>query len=76
VVKHAIAVRTRLADDLPRVQGDRVQLQQVVLNLIVNAIEAMHGVPDGAREVLISTEAAATGGVLVVVQDTGPGWIP
>ena len=62
VVKHAITVRTRLADDVPLVQGDRVQLQQVILNLVVNAIEAMHGVPDGARDLLISTEGHHYGG--------------
>ena len=49
VVKHAISVQTHLAEGLPLIQGDRVQLQQVLLNLIVNAIEAMRGVAEGAR---------------------------
>jgi signal transduction histidine kinase len=72
-VKHAISVQTQLAEGLPLVQGDRVQLQQVILNLIVNAIEAMRGISEGARDLLISTGTATSGGVLVVVQDTGPG---
>jgi PAS domain S-box-containing protein len=76
VVKHDISMRTRLAEGLPRIQGDRVQLQQVILNLIVNAIEAVRGVDEGARELLVSTEAAACGGVLVAVRDTGPGLDP
>jgi signal transduction histidine kinase len=73
VVKHAISVQTHMADGLPLVQGDRVQLQQVILNLIVNAIEAMRGVADGPRDLLISTRTASSGDVLVMVQDTGPG---
>jgi signal transduction histidine kinase len=48
-------VRTQLAEGLPRVQGDRVQLQQVLLNLIINAIEAMRDVGEEERELLIST---------------------
>jgi signal transduction histidine kinase len=58
---------------LPLIQGDRIQLQQVILNLIINAIEAMSGVGDGARELLIGTGKDASGGVLVAVQDSGPG---
>jgi C4-dicarboxylate-specific signal transduction histidine kinase len=76
VVKHGVSVQTQLAEGLPLVQGDRVQLQQVILNLIVNAIEAMRGVSEGARDLLISTGTATSGGVLVVVQDTGPGLDP
>jgi PAS domain S-box-containing protein len=73
VVKHGIAVQTQLAEGLPRIQGDRVQLQQVILNLILNAIEAMRGVGEGARELRVSTLKAEDGGVLVAVRDTGPG---
>jgi signal transduction histidine kinase len=61
---------------LPLIQGDRVQLQQVVLNLIINAVEAMSGVGEGSRELLIATGKHAPSGVLVAVQDTGPGLSP
>ena len=63
----------QLADGLPRISGDRVQLQQVILNLIMNAIEAMSGVEEGSRELLISTVEAESEGVLVAVSDSGPG---
>jgi signal transduction histidine kinase len=53
-----------------------VQLQQVVLNLIINAVEAMSGVNYGARELLVSTGKADSGDVLVVVRDSGPGIAP
>jgi PAS domain S-box-containing protein len=76
VVKHGIAVQTQLAEGLPRIRGDRVQLQQVMLNLILNAIEAMRGVGEGARELQVSTAKAEAGGVLVAVRDTGPGLDP
>jgi PAS domain S-box-containing protein len=70
-VKNGVAVRMDLTKGLPLIEGDRVQLQQVILNLIVNAIEAMNGVSDG-RALLIGTCTAEEGGVLVAVQDTGP----
>ena len=73
VVKTGVSVQMHLADGLPLIEGDRVQLQQVVLNLIINAVEAMSGVSKGARELLISTEKAEAGGVLVAVRDSGPG---
>jgi len=69
---HGIVLRTELAPVLPGVAGDRVQLQQVLLNLIVNAIEAMSGVHDRARELTIVT-AAQEPGVVVEVRDSGPG---
>ncbi len=75
-VKHGISVRTELAQSLPSIQGDQVQLQQVVLNLIVNAIEAMSGTSQGTRELLIRTEAGDAGNVLVIVADSGPGLAP
>ena len=75
-VKHGVSVRTRLAEGLPLIKGDRVQLQQVILNLIVNAIEAMASLGDGARDLLISTEADASGAVRVSVRDSGPGLDP
>jgi signal transduction histidine kinase len=68
-------VRTRLAEGLPRVQGDRVQLQQVLLNLIINAIEAMRDVGEKERELLISSSNEPDG-VSVEVRDSGPGFAP
>ncbi|TCG04932.1 hypothetical protein BZM27_37370 [Paraburkholderia steynii] len=75
-VKHGASVQTQLADGLPFNEGDRVGLQQVLLNLIINAIEAMSDVSDGAREVLISTGNADADRVLVTVRDSGPGLAP
>jgi PAS domain S-box-containing protein len=72
-IQGRVTVTTRLADRLPIVQADRVQLQQVVLNLIVNALEALSRTAGEPRELLISTETTASGGALVLVQDTGPG---
>jgi C4-dicarboxylate-specific signal transduction histidine kinase len=76
VVKNGVLVRTQLAEGLPLIQGDRVQLQQVIINLIINAVEAMSGVSEGSRELLIGTGKDASGGVLVAVQDSGPGLNP
>jgi C4-dicarboxylate-specific signal transduction histidine kinase len=73
---NSASVRTQFAEDLPRVQGDRVQLQQVMLNLIVNAIQSMSGVEDGNRELHISTVSIEPDGVCVAVRDTGPGLSP
>jgi PAS domain S-box-containing protein len=70
---NSVSVRTQLAEGLPRVQGDRVQLQQVLLNLIVNAIQSMSGVEDGNRELHISTLSIEPAGVRVAVRDTGHG---
>jgi signal transduction histidine kinase len=71
IAKNVILVGTHLEGALS-VEGDRVQLQQVLLNLILNAVEAMGSVEAGARELLISTEQDHTG-VLVAVRDSGPG---
>ena len=76
VFKHGILLRTELAPGLPGVDGDRTQLQQVILNLVLNAIEAMGGIDAGARELRINTEREAAGGVLVTVRDSGPGLDP
>lgn len=76
VMKNNVSVQTQLAEGLPLIQGDRVQLQQVILNLIINAVEAMSGVSEGSRELLIGTGKDASGSVLVAVQDSGPGLNP
>jgi PAS domain S-box-containing protein len=74
---NSVSVRTQFAGGVPHVQGDRVQLQQVTLNLIVNAIQAMSGIGKGARELQISIDAVPSeGGVRVGVRDTGPGLSP
>jgi C4-dicarboxylate-specific signal transduction histidine kinase len=76
ISKNRVSVQTQLAEGLPLIQGDRVQVQQVILNLIINAVEAMSAVSEGARELLISTGQDASGGVLVAVRDSGPGLKP
>jgi PAS domain S-box-containing protein len=73
VAKNGISMQTQLAERLPLIQGDRVQLQQVILNLIINAVEALSSVGEGPRELMISTGEAESEGVLVVVRDSGPG---
>ena len=75
-VKTGVTVGTQLAGELPRIQGDRVQLQQVMLNLIVNAIQSMRDVEDGNRELQISTASIEPEGVRVAVRDTGQGLRP
>ncbi|MEH2471788.1 PAS domain S-box-containing protein [Nitrobacteraceae bacterium AZCC 2161] len=75
-VNNSVSVRTQLAEGLPRVQGDRVQLQQVMLNLIVNAIQSMSNVEDGNCELHISTVSIEREGVRVAVRDTGHGLRP
>ena len=72
VLKNGVQVRTQLAEGLPVIQGSRVQIQQVMLNLIVNAVEAMSQTSDDPRELLISTVVDADC-VLVAVRDSGPG---
>ena len=73
---HDIVLETRLDSTLPRVMGDRVQLQQVLLNLIVNAIEAMSDVHDRPRELTIVSRADGTNAVVVEVRDSGIGLDP
>jgi predicted ATPase/signal transduction histidine kinase len=74
-VRHNISLRVDVAPDLPQIVGDRVQLQQVAMNLIMNAIEATKNV-DGTREVLITSQRTNDGQILVSVSDTGVGLQP
>jgi signal transduction histidine kinase len=74
-MRYNISVRTDLAADLPQIVGDRVQLQQVAMNLIVNSIEAMKDV-DGARELVIKSQRAENEQILVSFTDTGVGLPP
>jgi signal transduction histidine kinase len=68
-----VSLQTRLSNNLPLVLGDRVQLQQVILNLITNAIEAMKASDEGPRELLVCSGQHGSDGLLVAVQDSGPG---
>jgi signal transduction histidine kinase len=70
---NGVSLRTWLGKDLPPVRGDRIQLQQVVLNLLINAIEAMSGRSDAPRELSIASIKDDPGIVLVTVRDSGPG---
>ena len=76
IVKNGVSIQTRLAEGPSDVQADRVQLQQVVLNLILNAVEAMGSIEEGVRELSITTKQHEAGGVLVAVRDSGPGIDP
>ncbi|WP_348629735.1 AAA family ATPase [Mesorhizobium sp. M7A.F.Ce.TU.012.03.2.1] len=73
MTKNGVTLLTRLADGLPLVQGDKVQLQQVILNLIINAAEAMASSDEEPRELHIATNSTDSQSVLVLVADTGPG---
>jgi PAS domain S-box-containing protein len=74
--RQGVALRTDLAVGDQPVMGDRVQLQQVLLNLILNAIDAMKTVTDRARELAVSSALTETGSVLIAVEDSGPGLDP
>jgi PAS domain S-box-containing protein len=76
ITANGVSLQTRLSEGLPPVEGDRVQLQQVILNLVLNAAEAMTAVDKGARDLLISSEQSRTNGILVTVRDSGPGIDP
>jgi PAS domain S-box-containing protein len=73
--RHAISVRTELAADLPQVMGDRVQLQQVLMNLMMNSIDAMKHVP-GIRDLAITSKRGDNAHLLVSISDTGVGLPP
>ncbi len=72
-VKNRVSLQTQFTQGLPTIAGDRVQLQQVVLNLVLNALQAVTGVGDDTRQVLVTTRQADSNGVWLGVQDTGPG---
>jgi len=73
VLSHGVSLQTELASALPPVLGDRIQLQQVVINLLINGVEAMAPVTDRPRDMLIRSQQPEAGQVLVAVQDTGIG---
>ena len=74
--RKSVSIRTQFADDLSPISGDRVQLQQVVLNLVMNAIEAMSSVDERARELVITTRNVDQDQVQATVKDSGPGIDP
>jgi C4-dicarboxylate-specific signal transduction histidine kinase len=76
IQRERATVRAELADDLPLVRGDRVQLQQVTLNLLLNGVEAMSGVEGRPRQLVIKTECEGSDRVRVSVQDAGIGFDP
>lgn len=76
IEQNKISLKTELAKGLANVSGDRIQLQQVILNLVMNAIEAVGANSNGRRELTIRTESPATGDVTVTVEDSGTGLPP
>jgi C4-dicarboxylate-specific signal transduction histidine kinase len=74
LVRHGVSLETELDTGLPLIEGDRILLQQVILNLILNAAEAMGCIDEGAREIRIITGRESANGVLVSVRDLGPVW--
>src|SRR5262249_27006146 len=73
IEQHRISMRTRLGGDLPLIRGDQTQLQQVLINLVINAIEALSTVEVGSRELLLSSAKDGTNTIIVSVTDSGPG---
>ena len=76
VQRNGVALETQLSDDVPLILADRIQLQQVILNLMMNAIEAMSGAGEGPRELWVSSEKVESTDVLIAVRDSGPGLDP
>jgi signal transduction histidine kinase len=73
VQRNSVRLQARLVEQLPLIPADRIQLQQVVMNLIVNAVEAMSGVSDRSRELIIASGEDDTTAVFVELRDNGPG---
>jgi signal transduction histidine kinase len=76
IIRNNVSLRTQLTENLPLIEGERIQLQQVLMNLILNAIEAMSTPNRRARELQICAKADPAQTVLVMVRDTGPGLDP
>jgi PAS domain S-box-containing protein len=76
MIKNGVSLTTRFARDLPPLEGDRVQLQQVLLNLVVNAVEAMSSEESSSRELVIGTSQNGSDHVSIAVADSGPGLAP
>ena len=76
VQRKGVALEAQLSHDVPLILADRIQLQQVILNLMINAVEALTAVSKGPRELLIRSGTDESQGVLVSVQDSGPGLDP
>ena len=76
IERNCVSLQTQLSSDVPLILGDRIQLQQVILNLIINAVEAMGGTSDGPRELLVSSKKNDLQDLLVAVRDSGPGLDP
>jgi signal transduction histidine kinase len=76
VHRHRVVVETHLTKEVPLVWADRIQVQQVLLNVLINALEALSGVGDGSREVVVQSDPDAAQGILVTVRDSGPGLDP
>jgi C4-dicarboxylate-specific signal transduction histidine kinase len=73
---HLVSLRLELGPELPAVEGDRVQLQQVIINFVINGVQAMAPVTDRPRRLVIRTQLGERGDVLLTVQDAGPGIAP
>ena len=76
VQRNGVALETQLSDDVPLILADRIHLQQVILNLTINAIEAMSGPGEGSRQLSIRSDTDESQGVVVSVRDSGPGLDP